>query len=82
MATYFSSDKARTQAYQLATCKTARRLLNGSQRWSLGDLQGKARQYSGSYARARDRFLGKLSAAGLQPVTVYLRPYNERVVLI
>ena len=82
MATYFSSDQAREQAYKLATSKTARRLLDGSQRWSLGDLRGAARASAGSYARTRDRFLEKLALAGLQPVTLYLRPHNERVVVI
>jgi hypothetical protein len=82
MATYFCTDEARERAYQLATSKTARRLLDGTQRWSLGDLRGAARTSAGSYARTRDRFLEKLALAGLQPVTLYLRPHNERVVVI
>jgi len=82
MATFFSSAEARERAYELATSKTARRLLDGSQRWSLGDLRGAARASAGSYARTRDRFLEKLALAGLQPVTLYLRPHNERVVVI
>ena len=82
MATFFTTDEASEQAYQLATSKTARRLLDGTQRWSLGDLRGAARASAGSYARTRDRFLERLALAGLQPVTLYLGPHNERVVVI
>lgn len=84
MTTYFSSEETREIAYEIAkSCsKTAVRLLDGSEAWSLASLKGKARSYSGSYSKSRDRFLEKLTMAGLQPVTLYLRPHGKRVVVI
>jgi hypothetical protein len=82
MTTYFSDESVRARAYELAHCPTARRLLDGSEDWSLASLKGKARQYNGSYARSRDAFYRRLREAGLQPVTLYLRPYGKRVVIL
>lgn len=80
--TYFIDEQTRAAAFELAHCKTARNLLWGSEWWSLSTLQGKARRYGGSYARARDNFLARLEAAGLQPVTLYVGPQHRRIVIL
>lgn len=87
MTTYFSSPEAEAAAHAVAARTprniTARRLLDGSEDWSLASLRGKAKSFGGSYARSRDAFYRRLRDAGLQPVTLYLRhDHNRRVVII
>ena len=84
MATYFSSEESERRAWEIAKahCLTAQRLLRGTETWSLSSLKGTAKAYGGSYSRARDNFLRRLRAAGLQPVTLYQRPHNKRIVII
>ena len=82
MTTYFIDDETKERAWALAKTPTARRLLSGSEDWSLASLKGKAAAYGGSYARSRNKFLTALAEAGLHPVTLYVRPHGKRVVVI
>jgi hypothetical protein len=82
MSTYFTDSETEARAFAIAKTQTARRLLIGSEDWSLASLKGKASKYGGSYARSRDAFYRELQEAGLQPVTLYLRPNGKRVVII
>lgn len=82
MTTYFIDDQAKQKAYDVARCSTAVYLLNGTYPWSLSNLKGKALHFKGKYIKTRENFLRRLEEAGLQPVTLYLRKHNKRVVII
>jgi hypothetical protein len=82
VSTYFIDDETKARAWALAKTPTARRLLVGSEDWSLASLKGKAAAYGGSYARSRSKFLTALAEAGLQPVTLYPRALRGRRIVV
>ena len=48
-------------------------LLTGRARWSGSDLRGRAKKWSGRYARSRRALLARLRAAGIDARTALVR---------
>ena len=84
MATYFTSLEAKCAAYALCgRSQVKRNLLDGTQNWSLSDLKGRARQFSGSYAKARHELLTDMCNVGLDPLDIKLPSQGgKRVVIV
>jgi hypothetical protein len=67
----FDRPETETAAAALARGDYQRRLLDGSARWSGGDLRGAARRWSGRYYSARQALRARIESAGF--VTEYRR---------
>lgn len=74
-------DAAHDAALKLARGSYQRAILTGWARLSGADLRGKARKWSGGYARSRDAIVARVRAAGI-PITEARGAHGLRYLVI
>lgn len=80
--THFSAPTVRELALQQARGSYQDNLLRGYESWSGASLKGKAKKWSGRYARSRDSLIARLTKVGLDCEFRYVGRYRRKVLYV